>query len=46
MLIKYQSPGTYHSKDIAMVEVFNKQVKYKVKFVGTHREIMSHGTFM
>jgi hypothetical protein len=42
--MKYESPITYHSKDMANVKVFEKWVKlqgHKVKHFGTNRKILS-----
>jgi hypothetical protein len=44
--MKYESPITYHSKDIANVKVFEKWVKlqgqaHKVKNFGTNRKVLS-----
>ena len=46
MHMKYKSPITYHSKDMAKVKVFKKWVKlqgqgHKVKNVGTNRKVLS-----
>jgi hypothetical protein len=46
MNMKYESPITYHSKDMAKVEVFEKWVKlqgqgHKVKNFGTNRKVLS-----
>ena len=46
MNLKYESPITYHSKDIANVKVFEKWVKlqgqgHKVKNYGTNRKVLS-----
>jgi hypothetical protein len=47
--MKYESPITYHSKDMANVKVFEKWVKlqgqgHKVKKFGTNRKVLSSGT--
>jgi hypothetical protein len=47
--MKYESPITYHSKDMANVKVFEKWVKlqgqgHKVKNFGTNRKVLSQGT--
>jgi hypothetical protein len=44
--MKYKSPITYHSKDMAIVKVFEKWVKlqgqgHKVKTFGTIRKVLS-----
>jgi hypothetical protein len=44
--MKYESPITYHSKDMANVKVFEKWVKlqgqsHKVKTYGTIRKFLS-----
>jgi hypothetical protein len=42
--MKYVSPITYHSKDMANVKVLKKWVKlqgHKVKNVGTKRKVLS-----
>jgi hypothetical protein len=44
MHMKYKSPITYHSKDIAKVNVFKKWIKlqgHKVKNYGTIRKFLS-----
>jgi hypothetical protein len=46
--IKYESPITDHSEDMANVKVFEKWVKlqgqgHKVKNVGTHGKVLSQG---
>jgi hypothetical protein len=43
--MKYESPITYHSKDIANVKVFEKWVKllgqgHKFKHFGTNRKVL------
>jgi hypothetical protein len=43
--MKYESPITYHSKDMAIVKVFEKWVKlqgqgHKVKNVRTNRKVL------
>jgi NifU-like protein involved in Fe-S cluster formation len=44
--MKYESPITYHSKDMANVKVFEKWVKlqgqgHEVKKCGTNRKVLS-----
>jgi hypothetical protein len=42
--MKYDSPITYHSKDVANVNVFEKWVKlqgHKVKYFRTNRKVLS-----
>jgi hypothetical protein len=44
--MKYESPSTCHSKDMANVKVFEKWVKlkgqgHKVKKFGTNRKVLS-----
>jgi hypothetical protein len=44
--MKYESPITYHSKDMANVKVFEKWVKFqrlghKVKNFGINRKVLS-----
>jgi hypothetical protein len=42
--MKYESPITCHSKDMANVKVFEKLVKlqgHKVKHFGTNRKVLS-----
>ena len=46
--MKYESPITYHSKDMANVKVFEKWVKlqgqdHEVKNEGTNRKVLSKG---
>jgi hypothetical protein len=46
MNMKYKSPITYHSKDMAKLKVFKKWVKLqgqgqKVKSYGTNRKVLS-----
>ena len=47
--MKYKSPITYHSKDMANVKVFKKYIKlqgqgHEVKKEGTNREVLAQGT--
>jgi hypothetical protein len=49
--MKYESPITCHSKDMANVKVFEKWVKlqdegHKVKTFGTNRKVLSKETHM
>ena len=49
--VKYQSPSTYHSKVMAQVKVFKKQVKckgqgHKVKNFGNNGKVLSQGILM
>jgi hypothetical protein len=49
MLMKYESPITYHSKDMGNVKVFKKWVKlqgHEVKYFGTNRKVLSLGTYI
>jgi hypothetical protein len=44
--MKYTSPSTYHSKDVAKVKGSQFNTKVKVKSVGPQGKVLSKGTLV